>query len=53
MGEVRYSSLKRQYLEFADSLFKKTEQDAKERLEGYKKLAGLGCATQQVAASKA
>lgn len=53
MGEVRYSSLKRQYPEFADSLFKKTEQDAKERLEGYKKLAGLGCAAQEVAASKA
>ncbi len=52
MGEVRYSSLKRQYPEFADSLFKKTEQDAKERLEGYKKLAGLGCAAQEVAASK-
>lgn len=53
MGEVRYSSLKRQYPEFADSLFKKTEQDAKERLEGYRKLAGLGCAAQEVAASKA
>ena len=39
MGEVRYSSLKRQYPEFADALFAKTEQDAKERLEGYKKLA--------------
>ncbi|SDN33184.1 pyruvate-ferredoxin/flavodoxin oxidoreductase, partial [Dendrosporobacter quercicolus] len=41
MGEVRYSSLKRQYPEFADALFAKTEQDAKERLESYKKLAGL------------
>ncbi|NSL50056.1 pyruvate-flavodoxin oxidoreductase, partial len=41
MGEVRYSSLKRQYPEFADTLFAKTEQDAKERLESYKKLAGL------------
>ncbi|MDR3434848.1 MAG: pyruvate:ferredoxin (flavodoxin) oxidoreductase [Rouxiella aceris] len=38
-GEVRYSSLKKQYPQFAESLFKKTEQDAKERLEGYKKLA--------------
>jgi len=36
---VRYSSLKKQYPQFAESLFKKTEQDAKERLEGYKKLA--------------
>nr|WP_092075048.1 pyruvate:ferredoxin (flavodoxin) oxidoreductase [Dendrosporobacter quercicolus] len=41
MGEVRYSSLKRQYPEFAEALFAKTEQDAKERLESYKKLAGL------------
>lgn len=40
MGEVRFSSLKRQYPETADALFAKTEQDAKERLEGYKKLAG-------------
>ncbi|MBP2632889.1 MAG: pyruvate ferredoxin/flavodoxin oxidoreductase [Firmicutes bacterium] len=40
MGEVRYSSLKRQYPETADALFEKTEQDAKERREGYEKLAG-------------
>jgi pyruvate-ferredoxin/flavodoxin oxidoreductase len=40
-GEVRYSSLKKQYPQFAESLFKKTEQDAKERLEGYKKLASF------------
>lgn len=40
MGEVRYSSLKRQYPEFADALFEKTEQDAKERRESYEKLAG-------------
>ncbi|KAA8995597.1 pyruvate:ferredoxin (flavodoxin) oxidoreductase [Affinibrenneria salicis] len=39
MGEVRYSSLKRQYPEIADMLFSKTEQDAKERLERYRKLA--------------
>lgn len=40
LGEVRYSSLKRQYPETADALFEKTEQDAKERREGYMKLAG-------------
>lgn len=40
MGEVRYNSLKRSYPDTADALFEKTEQDAKERLEGYKKLAG-------------
>lgn len=40
MGEVRYSSLKRQYPETADALFEKTEQDAKERRESYEKLAG-------------
>ncbi|MEH0834167.1 pyruvate:ferredoxin (flavodoxin) oxidoreductase [Pectobacterium cacticida] len=38
-GEVRYSSLKKLYPEFAESLFKKTEDDARERREGYKKLA--------------
>lgn len=40
MGEVRYSSLKRQYPDTAEALFEKTEKDAKERLENYKKLAG-------------
>ena len=39
-GEVRYSSLKRAFPEIADQLYKKTEQDAKMRLESYKKLAG-------------
>lgn len=39
MGEVRYSSLKKQYPEMADALFAKTEKDAKERLATYKKLA--------------
>ena len=39
-GEVRYTSLKRAFPEIADELFAKTEKDAKERLEGYKKLAG-------------
>ena len=39
-GEVRYSSLKRAFPEIAEELYKKTEKDAKARLEGYKKLAG-------------
>ncbi|MBQ0067687.1 MAG: hypothetical protein KBS60_05865, partial [Phascolarctobacterium sp.] len=40
MGEVRYSSLAKLYPDKAEQLFTKTEQDAKERLENYKKLAG-------------
>ncbi len=39
MGEVRYSSLAKAFPEAADALFEKTERDAMERLEGYKKLA--------------
>ncbi|GAA0121434.1 MAG: pyruvate:ferredoxin (flavodoxin) oxidoreductase [Clostridium argentinense] len=39
MGEVRYASLAKAFPEQAEKLFAKTEQDAKERLEGYKKLA--------------
>ena len=39
-GEVRYSSLKKAFPETADALFQKTENDAKNRLDGYKKLAG-------------
>ena len=40
-GETRYSSLvKTQGQEVANELFKKTEESAKERLAGYKKLAG-------------
>ena len=39
MGEVRYSSLKKQFPEAADALFEKTEKDAKDRLESYKRLA--------------
>ena len=38
MGEVRYSSLKKQFPEQADELFAKTATDAKERLETYKRL---------------
>ncbi len=40
MGEVRYSSLKKQYPDMADQLFAKTEQDAKDRLAKYRQLAG-------------
>ncbi len=39
MGEVRYSSLQKQFPEQAEALFEKTEQDAKERLESYKRMA--------------
>ena len=39
LGEVRYSSLMKVFPEKAELLFAKTEKDAKERLEGYKKLA--------------
>ena len=39
-GEVRYASLKRSFPEAADALFEKTENDARMRIEGYKKLAG-------------
>jgi pyruvate-ferredoxin/flavodoxin oxidoreductase len=39
MGEVRYSSLAKAYPDVADSLFEKTEKDAMERLESYKRLA--------------
>ncbi|MEG0296278.1 MAG: pyruvate:ferredoxin (flavodoxin) oxidoreductase [Clostridium sp.] len=38
-GEVRYNSLAKAFPEEAEALFAKTEQDAMERLEGYKKLA--------------
>ena len=41
MGEVRYASLAKAYPETADSLFAKTESDAKERLENYKRLAKM------------
>lgn len=40
MGEVRYASLAKAFPEAAEALFEKTQRDAMERLEGYKKLAG-------------
>ncbi len=39
MDEVRYSSLLRGFPDIAEDLFNKCEQEAKERLEGYKKMA--------------
>jgi pyruvate-ferredoxin/flavodoxin oxidoreductase len=40
MGEVRYSSLTRTFPENAEKLFKKAEEDMKEKYETYKRLAG-------------
>ncbi|MBQ9442163.1 MAG: pyruvate:ferredoxin (flavodoxin) oxidoreductase [Selenomonadaceae bacterium] len=39
-GEVRYSSLQRNFPEAAEALFEKTQRDAEERINGYKILAG-------------
>ena len=39
LGEVRYSSLKMLFPESADKLFKKAEEDTKERYQMYKKMA--------------
>lgn len=39
MGEVRYSSLTRTFPDKAEKLFENAEQNAKERLENYKRLA--------------
>ncbi len=39
LGEVRYSSLQKMFPDTAEALFAKTEADAKERLNNYKKLA--------------
>jgi pyruvate-ferredoxin/flavodoxin oxidoreductase len=53
MGEVRYSSLKKQFPEVANVLLEKTELDAKERIERYKQLAGqCYVAIQEAAAAK-
>lgn len=40
MGEVRFASLKKVRPDLAEELFTKTEEDAMERLENYKRLAG-------------
>ncbi|HBV99222.1 MAG: pyruvate-flavodoxin oxidoreductase [Peptococcaceae bacterium BICA1-7] len=39
LSEVRYASLKQLFPDDAEKLFEKTEEDARERLESYKKLA--------------
>ncbi len=39
MGEVRFSSLKKSFPEMAEELFVKTEQDAMERVQNYRRLA--------------
>lgn len=39
-GEVRYSSLQRNFPEAAEALFEKTQHDAEERFNSYKILAG-------------
>ena len=40
LGETRYASLKKTQPAIAEELFKKTEESSKERLAGYKKMAG-------------
>ena len=40
MGEVRYSSLTRTFPDHAETLFKKAEEDMKEKYETYKRMAG-------------
>ena len=40
MGEVRYASLAKAFPEESEKLFTKTEEDARERLSVYKRLAG-------------
>ncbi len=40
LGETRYASLKKTQPAVAEELFKKTEENSKERLAGYKKMAG-------------
>jgi pyruvate-ferredoxin/flavodoxin oxidoreductase len=41
MDQVRYSSLAAEFPDTAEDLFAAAEADAKERLEGYRKLAGI------------
>ena len=41
MGEVRYSSLKRNFPEEAGELYAEAEKSAKERYEHYKRLAEM------------
>ena len=39
MNQVRYNSLKKEFPDTAEELFQRTEEDAKSRLAGYKKMA--------------
>ena len=39
MGQNRYASLAKEFPQIADKLFDMTEEDAKEKYEGYRKLA--------------
>jgi len=39
MGEVRFASLQKQFPDQAEELYAKTERDALERLQNYRKLA--------------
>ncbi|HBM81033.1 MAG TPA: pyruvate synthase, partial [Clostridiaceae bacterium] len=41
MGEVRYASLVKAFPDTAEELFKKSEEDAKERLANYKRMSEL------------
>ncbi len=41
MSENRYASLKRQFPELAEELFSDAEEEAKIRLENYKKMADI------------
>ncbi|MDO4568006.1 MAG: pyruvate:ferredoxin (flavodoxin) oxidoreductase [Clostridia bacterium] len=41
MGEVRYTSLQRQFPEVADVLFERSEQEAMDKIEYYKKLSDM------------
>ena len=39
-GEVRYTSLKKTFPDIAEELFAKAREDAEERYENYKRMAG-------------
>jgi len=39
MGQIRYSSLSKEFPEIADKLYAMTEQDAKDKYHTYKELA--------------
>ena len=41
MGQVRYSSLAKEFPDIAEKLYEMTEEDARQRYEGYRKLADM------------